>query len=89
MDIVIEFCQSNYATGSDRVRDKLLDDQTLNADVIEYGCLGNCGQCYVQPYAIVNGDIVAVDEPDELIPAIYQHISKKQQEDEEWRKLGF
>ena len=89
MDIIIEFCQANYSTGSDQVRDQLVDDPDLDADIIEYGCLGNCGQCFLQPYAMVNGDIVAGDSPADLLQKIKETISRKQKEDDEWKKLGF
>lgn len=43
-------------------------------DVIEYGCLGNCGECYLFPFAYVNGDIVAAETIDELEDKIMQEI---------------
>jgi len=42
--------------------------------VIEYGCLGNCGECYLRPYALVNGEIVAADSPKELEAAIERKL---------------
>jgi uncharacterized protein YuzB (UPF0349 family) len=61
---IIEFCNSNMALGTENVMKKL--EENPDYDVIEYGCLGNCGQCYTTPYAMVNGEIVVADTPDEL-----------------------
>ncbi len=65
---IIEFCASNMHHGTDRIM-KLLE-QNPEYDVLEYGCLGNCGQCYMEPYALVNGKVVAAETPDELLDKI-------------------
>lgn len=94
MTIMIEFCQANFSTGSDQVMAKLQSDATLQADLgeieaIEYGCLGNCGQCYIQPFAMVEGSIVAGDTPEQLLQEIKEQVKRKQKEDQAWRELGF
>jgi uncharacterized protein YuzB (UPF0349 family) len=45
-------------------------------DVIEYGCLGNCGECYSNPYALVNGEIISADSADELYELIITKIKE-------------
>lgn len=49
-------------------------------DVIEYGCLGNCAQCYVEPFALVNGEIIGASSADELydkiIAAIHESMAQ-------------
>lgn len=60
--------------GTDETMRKLEEDPEL--DVIEYGCLGNCGQCYMEPYALVGGEIVAASSPDELLEAIHAKIKE-------------
>jgi uncharacterized protein YuzB (UPF0349 family) len=94
MSIMIEFCQANFSTGSDQVMAKLQSDRDLLAElgeieVIEYGCLGNCGQCYIQPFAMVEGTIVVGDTPEELLQEIKEFVKRKQEEDQAWRELGF
>ncbi|MHC0039001.1 YuzB family protein [Pseudoneobacillus sp. C159] len=69
---VIEFCISNLASGAQRALEILEKDPDL--DVIEYGCLGYCGKCASTLYALVNGDVVTGDTPEELVENIYQYI---------------
>lgn len=87
---MIEFCRSNLASWTQAVYDQLTSDpEWAEVEVMEYGCLGNCGQCYLQPFAMVDGEMVAAENPDELLDNIRTHIKKKQEEDEKWRELGF
>lgn len=74
---IIEFCASNLSLGSDEVKIKL--EQNPDFDVIEYGCLGNCGQCFYAPYALVNGEMIAAETPEELYDKILEAV--KEQED--------
>ena len=69
---IIEFCANNMHHGTDETMRRL--EQNPDYDVIEYGCLGNCGQCYVQPFALVNGEIVAADSAEELYDKIMEAI---------------
>lgn len=88
--IMIEFCRSNLASWTQGIYEQLTSDpEWAEIEVIEYGCLGNCGQCYIQPFAMVNGEIVAGIDPDELLDNIRSHIKKKNEEDKMWRELGF
>jgi uncharacterized protein YuzB (UPF0349 family) len=61
---IIEFCTNNMHHGTEKLMRKL--EQNLDYDVIEYGCLGNCGECYLAPYALVNGEVVATATVEEL-----------------------
>ncbi|WP_282940764.1 YuzB family protein [Paenibacillus sp. RC67] len=61
---IIEFCTNNMHHGTEKLMKKL--EANLDYDVIEYGCLGNCGECYMFPYALVNGEIVAAPNVEEL-----------------------
>ena len=47
-----------------------------DVDVLEYGCLQNCGICSSGLYALVDGDIVEGDTPDDLLNNIYKHIEE-------------
>jgi uncharacterized protein YuzB (UPF0349 family) len=60
--------------GTDQLMKKLENNPAY--DVIEYGCLGNCGECYMFPYALVNGEIVAAAGVDELEQQINHKIKE-------------
>lgn len=69
---IIEFCVSNLASGSQKALEILEKDYDL--DVIEYGCLGYCGKCASTLFALVNGEVVTGETPDELVQNIYQYL---------------
>lgn len=82
---MIEFCASNMHHGTDSLLEELeLDD---NVETMEYGCLGNCGECYLRPYAMVDGEIVAADTVDELRGRIREAIRERQADREALDKL--
>lgn len=78
---IIEFCTNNMHFGTDEVMEKL--EENPDYDVLEYGCLNNCGQCFMMPYALVNGEIVEADSADQL----YDRILAKIKELEAWDAL--
>jgi uncharacterized protein YuzB (UPF0349 family) len=71
--------------GTDRVLKRLEENPEL--EVIEYGCLGNCGECYLFPFTLVNGEIVAAESADQLYEAIMASIAEQQAEREALDKL--
>ncbi len=75
---IVEFCASNMHHGTDRVMKRL--EQNPDYEVIEYGCLGNCGECYLFPFAFVNGDIVAAETADELYDKIEASVREQEAE---------
>jgi len=82
---IIEFCTNNMHHGTEKVLKQL--EENPEYDVIEYGCLGNCGQCYMEPYALVSGEIVAARTSDELYEAILKKIEQAEAEMNELDKL--
>ncbi|MRX73213.1 DUF1450 domain-containing protein [Bacillus lacus] len=74
MKPIIEFCISNLANGSQKALEKLEKDPNL--DIVEYGCLGYCGKCFESMFALVNGEIVSGETPDELVDNIYQYLEE-------------
>ncbi|TYP71343.1 YuzB family protein [Paenibacillus methanolicus] len=77
---IIEFCASNMHHGTDQVMKRL--EENPDYDVIEYGCLGNCGECYLFPFGMVNGEIVAGETAEELEQRIMEAIKEQQAERE-------
>ena len=71
---IIEFCISNLANGAQQALEKLQRDPNL--DIIEYGCLGYCGKCASSLYALVNGEAVTGDTPEDLVDNIYQYLEE-------------
>ncbi|TDF98901.1 YuzB family protein [Paenibacillus piri] len=71
---IIEFCTNNMHHGTDKLMQEL--EANPDYDVIEYGCLGNCGECYMFPYALVNGEIVAAATAEELKQQVYNKIKE-------------
>jgi uncharacterized protein YuzB (UPF0349 family) len=72
---IIEFCNSNMSHGTDEIMKKL--EENPDFDVIEYGCLGNCGQCYMTPFAMVNGEIITADTVEELYDNILKSVNNE------------
>lgn len=71
---IIEFCISNLANGSQQALEKLEKDPNLG--IIEYGCLSYCGKCATSLYALVEGEVVTGETPDELVENIYRHLEE-------------
>lgn len=71
---IIEFCSANMAFGTEAVKQKL--ETNPEYDVIAYGCLGNCGQCYYAPYALVNGEFIEAPTAEELYDRIIEAIGR-------------
>lgn len=82
---MVEFCASNMHHGTDEVMNRLENEDFC--EVMEYGCLGNCGECYLKPYALVDGAIVAADSIDELYDLIIKAIDQQQADREALDKL--
>ncbi len=74
MKALVEFCSSNVASYTKPVITALEQDAELDVDVVEYGCLGHCGECYMVPFALVNGDFVSAATAEELLAKIKQKL---------------
>lgn len=71
---IIEFCISNLASGSQKALEILQKDPNL--DIIEYGCLSYCGKCAHSLFALVNGEIVTGETPEQLVENIYKFLEE-------------
>lgn len=80
MKPLVEFCASNVSSYTKSVVEALENDDELDVDVLEYGCLGYCGECYLQPFALVNGTLVQATTAEELVAKIKQLV-KEMEED--------
>lgn len=75
---IIEYCTNNGHHAPDAPMKKL--EQDPSCDVVEYGCLGNCGECYVSPYALVNGESIVAPTEEELIFLVRQRIKENSED---------
>jgi uncharacterized protein YuzB (UPF0349 family) len=82
---IVEFCVSNMHHGTDQVLAKL--EELPHIEVIEYGCLGNCGECFLSPYALVNGESVVAETADQLYDLILETIMKQERDQAALDKL--
>lgn len=73
---IIELCVNNVHQGTDQLMKRLA--ALPDVDVIEYGCLGNCGECFLFPYAYVNGEIVAAETAEQLYDVIMEKVKEIQ-----------
>ncbi|RJG21898.1 YuzB family protein [Paenibacillus thiaminolyticus] len=73
---IIELCVNNVHQGTDQLMKRL--SALPDVDVIEYGCLGNCGECFLFPFAYVNGEIVAVETAEQLYDLIMEKVKEIQ-----------
>ncbi|MGP7816312.1 YuzB family protein [Niallia sp. 01092] len=71
---IIEFCLSNLSSGSEDAKEILEKDEDL--DVLDYGCLGLCGQCGESLYALVNGEVVTAETSEQLVANVYQFLEE-------------
>lgn len=82
---IVEVCVSNRHHGTDEILEQLEQDPRI--EVIEYGCLGNCGECWLSPYALVNGESVVAENPEQLLELIYKAIEEQEAEKSALDKL--
>ncbi|MFC5469923.1 YuzB family protein [Cohnella suwonensis] len=84
---IVEFCVSNAQHGTDIELKKLESLPELDIEVIEYGCLGNCGECFLSPYALVNGESVVAETAESLAVLVVEEIKRQQADREALDKL--
>ncbi|MBD1370897.1 DUF1450 domain-containing protein [Hazenella sp. IB182357] len=73
---LVEFCVNNLTEDVLAIKKELEKDFEL--DVLEYGCLGSCGICAEQPFAMVDGEVIRAATGAELLERIYKLIDEKE-----------
>jgi uncharacterized protein YuzB (UPF0349 family) len=68
MGNIVKFCTTNYCNGSVTIKEKAQKNPHLL--VIEEDCLGNCGQCYMEPFVKVNEKFTAVSCYEDLLESL-------------------
>ncbi|WP_256759799.1 YuzB family protein [Cohnella sp. WQ 127256] len=82
---IVEYCTSNTHHGTEQIIEKL--ELVPDIEVIEYGCLGNCGECYLSPYVLVNGESVVAETADQLYDLVLEAIKNQELEQAALDKL--
>lgn len=72
---LIEFCVNNMHYGTDEVMRRL--EERPDAETLEYGCLSFCDQCAMEPYALVDGEVVRAETADELYEKIVNMLEEE------------
>ncbi|MBL0388035.1 DUF1450 domain-containing protein [Tumebacillus sp. ITR2] len=72
--IVIDFCNSNLMSFTQELIQSLREEHP-EWNISKYGCLTNCGECSVRPFAILNDDIVAGETVEELRAKLLERIA--------------
>jgi uncharacterized protein YuzB (UPF0349 family) len=73
MKIIVKFCPCNFEDELETMKGKLIERTDL--EVIEDRCLLYCGQCLMEPFALINGENIVADDPDELYKKIDQYVA--------------
>ncbi|WP_270179879.1 DUF1450 domain-containing protein [Alkalihalobacillus sp. CinArs1] len=63
----IEFCKGNLRNNK-KVWKAL--ESYGNVELVDYGCLGYCGNCFEESFAIVDGVLVSSTDADQLLDKI-------------------
>lgn len=70
----IRFCPCNQLTRESELKEKLRN--MPNTEVEDHKCLNYCGQCLVEPFALVNGKNITGYTDHELMNNIYQYLGE-------------
>ncbi|MGM9924432.1 MAG: DUF1450 domain-containing protein [Bacillus sp. (in: firmicutes)] len=65
MECIVKFCTSNYINGSYEIKE--MAEKNHNITIEEDYCLGNCGQCMMESFAVINQKPVVVEKYEELL----------------------
>ncbi len=77
MYTIVEFCNANMQKGTQDVYAQL--DKNPGIDVVDYECTNNCGLCSKSFFVLVDGEIVAAKNNEQLLEKTYKRIDKNNQ----------
>lgn len=73
--VTIDFCNGNLMSFTNELFLELREKHP-EWDIHRYGCLTNCGECAVRPFAIVNDQIVAGQDLEEFREKLFAEINR-------------
>ncbi|WP_084786658.1 DUF1450 domain-containing protein [Bacillus tuaregi] len=68
----VKFCPCNFEDDMEMVKKALMNRKDIR--VWEERCLLYCGQCLVEPFAVVNGVNITANSPEELLEELEKRI---------------
>jgi uncharacterized protein YuzB (UPF0349 family) len=68
----IKICRTNEIATSSEI--KKLSSQMNDMNFIEEHCLGNCGQCYLDNFVLLNDKIISFREDEDIINKLKREI---------------
>lgn len=71
--IEVNFCENNLSHGTDEVVNRL-ENEVKSVHIGVESCLGYCSDCAMQPFALVDDELILADTPDELYDKIMEKI---------------
>lgn len=75
---LIEFCQSNLMSGTERIMEEV--EQLDELDVMVSSCLSECSFCAKRPFCLFEGERLSADTPEELLVVIKSSLKEWQEE---------
>lgn len=72
-DYKIQFCENNFGFGTEVI--EMLENEIDDIEIEVTSCLGFCDDCTTSPFALINGEIVQADTPEDLFEEIKSYIS--------------
>jgi len=69
----IEFCENNFGYGTEEVIERI-ENELDNAKTEVHSCIGFCDDCAASPFALIDGQIIQADTPDDLFEEIKAYI---------------
>ncbi|WP_069648862.1 DUF1450 domain-containing protein [Caloranaerobacter ferrireducens] len=73
-DYKIQFCENNFSFGTDKIIEMLENEIDDDIEIEVVSCLGFCDDCSTSPFALINGEIVQADTPEDLFEEIKSYI---------------
>lgn len=75
---LIEFCQTNLSSGTERIMEEV--EQIEELDVMVSSCLSECTLCAQRPFCLFEGERLSADTPEELLVLIKASIQEWHEE---------
>lgn len=69
----IKFCENNFQFGTEEII-PILEEEMSNVRIEVHSCIGFCDDCANSPFALIDGEILQADTPEELLDEIKSYL---------------